>query len=486
MKSKKTIKKLFVPFLITALVCASLCACGGADAGNGNSGSWQDSGISLNSDGAASSGNSQGSGGASPDNSQGSGGLRLLSNRYVESACNTENGYYYFTSDVTRLRDGSYGLHLMYMDFAAGREIYLCSTAGCAHDTLDCPAVYSYDDFPSYTTILFALGDRLYILSREYDNDGTVSTDIVFFGSDGGNSVESQPAALYRANLDGTGREKIYTFDAALTLEDKVFGDDSGIYVVTKKLSSEKEDGQTYTTSSERKLMYLDLSTLSLSEVCPIEFGDHFSWQITDCCRDGFLLCGTDFGRELSRDEIWDDDVYRDLYENSFEVYAFLDRNGGGPREIVRQSNRYYNSAKLLGDTLYISSAGNQDIEAVNILTGDRKTLCALPQNLIMDVMGDTLCCREWNLGENPKWYFVNTGTGEITHSSLVVRCNGWSVDFRGETASDVLFIYDYDATDNGDGSYEIHQYKYALISKKDLFAGKDNYRTIEMGGTEF
>ena len=47
----------------------------------------------------------------------------------------------------------------------------------------------------------------------------------------------------------------------------------------------------------------------------------------------------------------------------------------------------------------------------------------------------------------------------------------------------DVLFVYDYDATAGGDGSYEIHQYKHALISKDDLFAGKDSYRKIEMVG---
>ncbi|MDE6233056.1 MAG: hypothetical protein K2M60_06895, partial [Lachnospiraceae bacterium] len=68
--------------------------------------------------------------------------------------------------------------------------------------------------------------------------------------------------------------------------------------------------------------------------------------------------------------------------------------------------------------------------------------------------------------------------------SPIVNLCNGWAIDFRGETASDVLFIYDYDATDYNDGSYEIHQYKHALISKEDLFAEKDNYKKIEMIGS--
>lgn len=454
-------KKRFVLFMIAVFICSSLCACGR----NGNAG--QSSGTQQNTGGNASSGG---------------GGLWFLSNRYGESACNTENGYYYLTKETKKLRDGSYGTHLMYMDFTAGREIYLCSTAGCKHDSLDCPAVFSYDDFPIHSTLLFIFGDHLYILSREYDNDGSVSQGTIQLGGDG-SSVESQPAVLYRANLDGTGREKIFTFDAALTLEDKVIGNDKGIYVITKKLSADKDGNQTYTTSSERKLMFLDLSSLSLSEVCSMDFGDHISWQIIGCCQNSFLLCGVDFGREISRNEIWDDDVHKELYKNSFRVYALLSRDGGKPKELIRQSNKYDNSAKLLGDRLYLSSEENQNIEVLDIQTGEKKTLCTLPQNLMMDTLGGMLCCRGWDLVGDPAWYFVDTKTGAVTKTPLVIPRNGWALEFRGETKTDVLFVYDYDATESSDGSYEVHQYKHALIAKDDLFAGKDNYRKIEMIG---
>lgn len=472
---------------MAALVCFLLCACGSktnAAGGNAEAGrDFHESGEegALSSPGTGSAVSSL-SGGEGSETSYGDGDLRLLSNPYGESACCTENGYYYLPFETVELKDGNYGTHLMYMDFATGREIYLCSTAGCRHDTLDCPAVFSYDDFPLSSTLLFVFGDNLYFLSREYDNDGSVSEDVISF-SGSGSMAETRPAALYRANPDGTQREKIYTFDGMLTIEDKVFGNDKGIYLITKKLSSDKDGNQTYTVSSERKLMFLDLESLSFNEVCPMDFGDHISWQFTGCCRDGFLLRGTDFGREISRDEKWDDDVYKELYENSFEIYALLGRDGGKPKEITKLSNRYENSVQLLGDSLYLSSGENRNIEEISIKTGEKKTLCTLPQNLIMDVLGDTLCCRDWNLAGDPTWYFVDTKTGALTRTPMVILRNGWSLDFRGETAEDVLFIYDYDATDYNDGSYEIHQSKYALIHKEDLFAGKDTYRKIEMIG---
>ncbi len=461
-------KKIWAFLIIAALVCASLCACSGnAQTTDDKPDSKQNSEAQQNPENNASSS---------------SGGLRLLSNRYGDGACNTENGYYYLTTETAKLRDGSYGTHLMYMDFASGREIYLCSTAGCKHDSLDCPAVFSYDDFPTVSTIPFVFGDRLYILSREYDNDGSVSQGVFGLG-DAGSSVENQPAVLYRASLDGTGREKIFTFDAGLTLEDKVIGNDKGIYVITKKLSTDKDGNQTYTTSSERKLMFLDLDSLSLREVCSMDFGDHISWKIIGCSQNEFLLCGDDFGREITRDETWNEDVYKELYKNSSKVYTLLNRDGGKPKEIARQSNRCSSSVQLLGNNLYLSSEENQNIEVLDFQTGEKKTLCTLPQNLIMDTLGDTLCCRGWDLADDPTWYFVDTKTGAVTKTPLIIPRNGWSIEFRGETATDALFIYDYDATDNKDGSYEIHRYKHALISKDDLFAGKDNYRKIEMIG---
>lgn len=469
-------KKIFAFFMIAAYGCMSMCACdSGTKAAGGNfetgqnTESWQ---------------NTSEKGGSSKDEDfwQG-GGLRFLCSPYGESACGTENGYYYLTGDTVELRDGSYGAHLMYMDYAAGREIYLCSTAGCKHDSPDCPAVFLYDDFPTTTTKLFVFQNNLYILSREYDDDGTMSSEGINIGGDG-NTVESQPAVLYRANLDGTERKEVYVFDPKLTLEDLVIGDDHGIYLITKKLAAEKDENKTYTTSTERKIVYLSLDSFDIKEICPMTFDDSVRWNVIGCYQNSFVLSGTDYGREYSREEYWDDDAYKELYNNSSEVYALLDPGEGKIKEICRMQNKYENSAKILGDSLYLSSTENQNIEAINMETGEKKTLCALKQNFIMDAIGDALCCRDWNLSEDPVFYFVNVKTGEITHSPLVIRCNGWAVEFRAQTASDILFIYDYDATDNGDGSYEIHRYKYALIAKEDLFSGQENYREIEMVGS--
>ncbi len=415
------------------------------------------------------------------DDSQKIGNLQFICNSEGDSACNTENGYYYLTHDLTKLQDGNYGSHLMYMDFATCREIYLCSTAGCKHNSLDCPAVFSYDDFPTFTTKLFVCDNYLYILSRESSDEGMAQS--MMGGDDGGITPESRPAVLYQANLDGTERKKVYTFDEELVLEEFILKDENGIYVLTKKLSMDKVDNITYTTASEKKVVFLDLKSFHAQEVCPINVDNLISWKVIGCYQDCLILSGTDYGRELSLEEKWDDDSYRLLYENSFDVYALLDLKSGDLKEFYRESNKNQHSVYMVEDIMYLSFLENPIIEGINIKSGERKTICTIEQNLIMNVIDDMLCCRDWNLSSDHTYYFVNMKTGEIMHSMLVNQYNGWDLEFRAETSSDMLVVYDYDATKNIDGSYEIHQYKYALITKEDLFMGRQNYRKINMIG---
>ncbi len=477
-------------FLMIVVLLCTVCACGsksGAD--NGNVVTGQNPGIQQDADREPTV---TGPGFSVQDtdksNNAEGGGMRSFLNSYGEAACNTESGFYYLTKKMVKLRDGSDGRHLMYMDFATEREIYLCSTASCKHDSLDCPAVFLKDDFPVSSSRLFVFGDKLYILARGYYYDNSATQTVITSSYDNSLVTESRPDVLYRANLDGTERKKVYTFDADITLEDMVIGNDQGIYLITKKLSIEKYEGQVFINSMDQKLVFLNLNSLSMEEICPMTFEGHISWDIIGCSQNEFILKGIDHGREVSQEEIWDDDAYYELYQNSFTVYARLSKDGGKPEEICRQSNFYYNSGKVFGDSLYLSSAENQKIEAVTIKTGEKRTLCTLPQNRIMDVLGDMLCCQDWNLTGDCTWYFVNTKTGAVTKTPLVNRYNGQSIEFRGQTASDVLFVYDYDVEKYNDNPYgidqhEINQKKHALISKEDLFAGREDYRKIEMVG---
>lgn len=463
MKRKTNFTKLSIIFpLLLALV---LTACG--QSGQASSGAKREDG--SKSDLSTNSGN----GAATQEISD----LQYLcrANGY---GCSTENGYYYLTEDPKKLEDGNYGIYLMYMDYATQQEIYLCSNSGCNHNNANCPAVFLYDDF-SISTRLFIYKNQLYILSKDPDQDGSMSTSSTLDDDISFSYIEDTPHTLYRAELDGTNRQKIYTFDT-VTLEDFVLGDASGIYVVAKKISVTRENGSEYRNSEEKNLLRVDVETKKAEKVCSLDFEDDITWHIQGCFENTLVLEGTDYGRKLTNAEMFDDDAYKNYYLNSSEVYALLDLKTGEKKEALRLSNETEFSDAIAGNKLYYSLSDRQQILCRDLATGEEKEIASLPQSYIYHAMDGVLCCHDWDF-QNHTFYYVDINTGEVSHSKLVNKSLGWDLEFRAELADRVLVIYDYDATPAGDGAYEINQYKYALISKEDLYAGNENYYPIKM-----
>lgn len=407
---------------------------------------------------------------------QSSDNLHFLA-RLDENGCYTENGYYYLTQEAEKLSDGNYGSHLMYVDFAAQQEIYLCSNTGCTHNTLDCPSVFNYDEVPYASTLIFTYNGYLYLLAKEQDpEDAGVSVSAS--GDDA--NIENAAAVLYRTNLDGTSREKVYEFDASVALEDFVLGDGSGIYVVTKKISTEISNDGTYSTSSERRLVFIDLNSKSESTVCSMDFNDNICWRVVGCYEHTLVLQGRDFGRKVSKEELFDDDAAKELHKNSEEVFATLDLNSGKISESYRLGNEREYSAFFSENMLYLSYSDDGSIMGVDLKSKEEKEIAVLPNNNIYYVIDDKLCCRSWG-ADDYSYYYVDVNTGNISHSKLVNKCTGWSLEFRAVLDADVLVIYDYDAVETETGSYLVSGYQYGLISKADLFNGVDNYREIKM-----
>ncbi len=415
-------------------------------------------------------------------------GLRFLCTDDGEIEYFSEDGYYYLSHDSIKLSDGNYGSHLMYMDYASCQEVYLCSAPGCSHDTPDCTAVLPNKDFP-FSTKLFLFQDHLYALCLQAD--AVVSFSAANESEETGSSLstaDDRQGTLYRMNPDGTGRQKVYEFAPGLTIEGTMAIDHSGLYVITKRLSSEKSNTGSYSSFSEKNLMYLNLSSLEAKTICSLDFGDDISWHVTGCTQDAFLLRGTDYGRRLTAEEYNDDDQFKDYFQNSHEVFALLDPSTGSLREFYRISNARILSTAVMNDTLYISIENGGEIMGVNPATGEQWTVASLPQTNIWDTLEDVLCCCSWNAGQDHTFYFVNVKTGETFHSGLVNKSLGWHLEFKAETGRDVLVIYDYEAAPSAmnDGGYEITREIYGLISKEDLLAGKDNYRRIQMSGRGF
>ncbi len=482
---------------LAAGLAVSLGACGGGasgDAGPGSQGAvavggvpLEGDGTAVGTDGASGSGGEDGNGASARGSASGTGGLRLLCTGDGDG-CHTQEGYYYIEKETKVLSDGSYGSHLMYMDFAALQEVYLCSDAGCGHDSPDCAAVLPYEEFEPYSTMLFPYQGKLYLFSKEQDQDGSMQSDFTL-GEDGSQgSAEGTPSVLYRANLDGTDREKVYAFDASVTVEDYVLGDEDGLYLVTKRLTSEKDGTAVYTHSQERKMVFLDLAKGEASEVCAMDFGGNISWKIADCYDRNVVMQGIDYGRQISDQEMFAEDGYAELHKNSSQAFAVLNLDSGQMTERYRISNSQENSFQLAGKSLYCSLADEGLIKEIDLETGTERSVYSQPgaYYYLDAVMGEKLCCSDLSAGGgwDNTYCFIDRNTGEISHSGLVNKALGWCLEFKAVLDRDVLVVYDYEATPSGGGSYEITLYQHGLISQEDLFAGNDNFRKINMVGT--
>lgn len=450
---KKGITMLLIPGLILSLASCKA---------EGNSGFGSGLGAPFREEGSTAAGSS--------------GALTLLYHlQRGDTDCTTDAGYYYLSDNVERLTDGRNARHLMYIDFAAGQEIYLCSNAACSHNTADCTSVFLLEEFPQ-SSILFTWNGSLYLMSKEFDNDGSV-----MMGASGGESsaAESEPAVLYRMDLDGTNREKLYTFDPAVTVEDLAAADSGGLYFVTKKLSTEQNGGNAYRTASERNLIYLDSAGKKETVVCSMDFGDNISWDVVGCSGRSLILYGIDFGRSVSAEETHGDDGNK-LYDSSYDVFAALNTDTCALTEIYRVYAPRARSYALDADRLYFSVSGEGRILSVNLQDGRQETLCSIQQDDIWGIVGDKLYTRD---SRDRTYYFIDVNTGKISHSGLVEKTIGSSLDILAEAGDRVLAIYAIDAVPKGDGSYTVNGYRYGLIDKEDLYAGRDNFTAVKMIG---
>ncbi len=391
----------------------------------------------------------------------------------------TENGYYYITEDTTPLKDDSPAHHLFYVDFETKQEVHLCNDSSCQHDTKTCTAVLPMDEFEIGSS-MFVYQNNLYILSRPYDYDGSSSVMVV--GDD--RSIESQPAVLYRMELDGSNREIIYRFDPDVTVENSVLADEDGLYVVTKKLSSKQEGEVNFTTSSEREIIRIDTSTWQSQTVIDMDFDNKDTkWAIIGSRDDQLIVKGIIFETPLSLEEELDDDTFLQAYENSKTIIASVDLPTGDMKELETLSNKDLHSVTVDNGIIYLSIEGDDEIIRYNLTTEERDVLANIKQNYILDVLDGKLITISWEFVDDYGMNFVDMETGEVSKSNLVTKTLGWRLEIRGETKDHILVVYDYDAEARHDDSFEINRYKLALIKKSDLYQGIDNFEPIQMVG---
>lgn len=391
--------------------------------------------------------------------------------KFLSNGATTNDGYYYLT-DYSRLNNGKLAKHLMYIDFKTKQEIHLCNNSACTHKTEDCTSVFNKDEF-QFDSKVFIWNNKIYVISKSTDTSGQVTMGVL--GETSKNNVESSKAVLYQLNLDGTNREKIYTFDDNATIEDFVIGSGNGIYLIAKKVETKYTGGNAYNTSSERKLIYLDLNTKKESTILSLNRNDNIDWKVIGSTGRNLILYGIDLGGQVTDEEKHNNN---DLYKNSSDVFALLDIDNDTLKEVyrVKAPSRTYTVDEK---NLYYNIDGNSKILKIDLKTGKEETLANLSSVWIDRVIDNKLLCIT-NSGKNPISYFIDVDTGKMTESKIVNKSTESYIEIISISQNKILAIYDSDVTFNNDGSYTTHSNQYGVISKEEFFNGKDSFQNIK------
>lgn len=408
--------------------------------------------------------------------------LTLLDEGWLR--CSSDKGYYYISQDALPLKDGTYAYRMMYIDYGTKEELYLCNRPGCSHDTVDCPAVFT-DTELRISGSLFYYQNHLYLFAHDPDQTGstiTGSSSLPDAMDDNGDSFKASTASLYRMNPDGTDREKVFTFEDGVSLEDRIFAAGDTLYFVSKKVSTDKLDKQTtYFKSSERKLISVNTKNWKSSAVCNLDE----DLSLIGAFSNKLVYMQTVYNQELSKEAMLDEDQFIDAYKDSYSSFGVVDLNRGETKEFGKAPNDKINTYAVHGKYLYLSTEGKGKIQQIDMTTKEKKTFAETPDSCIEQVYGGAIGCSPWADGEildNDRLY-IHLDDGRIETSQLQMSSIEGPVIIRAELKDQFLILYDYDAEKDPvyPGQYNINGAKYALIDKEDFHRGKSTLQKVKL-----
>lgn len=152
-----------------------------------------------------------------------------------------ENGYYYVD------RSAGVNANLRYIDYATAQDIYLSSRPEANHLTLEDD---SYLSSVAGLGITFPVGDSLFLLRA----GAPMYADQ--FGRDA-------LAAVFRMELDGTGRRQIYAGGGDEILLSTAAADDQYLYLISQQIAEDEDGPQQY-----GYLLRIDQRTGETKELC--------------------------------------------------------------------------------------------------------------------------------------------------------------------------------------------------------------------------
>lgn len=400
----------------------------------------------------------------------------------------TDEGVYLKNENVSEEFD-----HISYIDFESEQEIVLCADSACKHDNEKCTAVLSYDEFfPDPTSqYFFVYGEYLYILNAESDIEKTFTAGTDFTAPDVETPVETHKNSLYRMNLDGTNREKLFNFDEGNAVEGFVVGDGDNLWFITKTPYVYKDDkGRTYNTSKNRALMKYSLKERSFTERIPLDEVNNVKLRFEGVYKNKFIFSGTAYPDGKSAEDYLDIlspkgtmeeqiknmDEFTEFHNKCEYVLFTLNRDNKSINEIFRAKYTDVDNSVSIDSVLAYLSKTDDTVFFLDLETGETRDVSAPEGYYFAGFIGGKKYYRRKYDGKTDTAPYFDDGNGGV------IKNDWWQFQNNIIFANDKFAFVNTGRTgeEQPDGNLKNPHDAYVLIPIDDLQNGRENIVPIK------
>lgn len=397
----------------------------------------------------------------SKTNKESKGDMMLIS---AENTSNYKNGYFY-------INDGEDSNKIMYFDYDTKKEVYLCNKPNCKHDNKSCSSYLEIGE----SNELFYYNDYLYFINSE------ASGNIVYITADGTQNKENEgsPATIYRMNLDGTDKKKLFTAPSGTQMSMPYIIKGNTLYGFLETYKIDAEGKSSFTSSvTDSKLVAINLDTGKYEEIMN---GLHKSF--IGVYEDKLVLQEIDY---LKNPDSFGDDTkgFIDNLYNSKTKIKLVDPNTKKEETIYEGLYKTVETLKFYKDGIYFIGQNSKNLEYLNFKTKKQETIKELSKidYQISTIIDDKILIysykdRDAHVGDA---YVIDLKTKEMKEFKLKDK-NEYLIEILSSNddyyfvITESIFGKEY-RTWAGTKQQDIIGTNYGLIKKSDYWASNPNY----------
>lgn len=386
---------------------------------------------------------------------------------------NYENGYYYIDSNENS--------NIKYFDYATKKEIYLCNKPNCNHDTDKCSSYLEIGE----NREMFIYNNYIYLTN----SNGSTTTINATMGDDGAIDMTSESGktpTIYRMNLDGTNKEKLFECPSGVELASSYVLSRKNMYTCFSK-SKLVEIGRNSHASveTEKKLVKIDLESGKYEEIC-----DAKEKTIIGTYKNNIILEEIVY-KEDPEKFLKDDNASIANLRNSIIKISMIDIATKKEIEIISKLYTEMEQITVGTNELYYMTQKADKIEYVNIETKQTGILSDLPKKnaYIQGIYDNKLQYLYYDsqYATVGKAYYIDLDTKENKEFKLF-DSNKILVEILAENKDYYFVRTGYEmgkeyTTWAGTKQRDIVKTNYGLIKKEDYWNSIPNY--INMQNTD-